>query len=121
MVHPEKKVRTPQISSETDSYIGALKVVSRRSPNSIALELLDCIEEREQATKWDLVKVLGNETQFRLWITKFFIKEKVIVERREGRRYYYTKTERGELLHKLLKSGNLIKLFTSLSGRRLKR
>ena len=96
-------------------------MASRRSPNSIALELLDCIEEKEQATKWDLVKVLGNETQFRIWITQFFTKEKIIVERREDRRYYYTKTERGELLHKLLKSGNLIKLFTSLSGRRLKR
>jgi predicted transcriptional regulator len=121
MVQTEKKVRTPQISSEPDSCVGALKVASRRSPNSIALELLDCIEEKEQATKWDLVKVLGNETQFRIWITKFFIKEKIIVERREGRHYYYTKTERGELFHKLLKSGNLIKLFTSLSGRRLRR
>ena len=96
-------------------------MASRRSPNSIALELLDCIEQREQATKWDLVKVLGNETQFRIWITEFFIKEKIIFERREGRRYYYTKTERGELFHKLLKSGNLIKLFNSLSGRRLRR
>jgi len=121
MVHTEKKVRTPQIASETDSCVGALKVASRRSPNSIALELLDCIEEREHATKWDLVKVLGNETQFRIWITKFFIKEKIIVERREGRSYYYTKTERGELFHKLLKSGNLIKLFISLSGKRLRR
>ena len=93
----------------------------RRTPSSIALEVLNCIEEKREATKWDLIKVLGNETQFRIWITEFFIKEKIIVERREGGRYYYTKTERGELFHKLLKSGNLIRLFTSLSGRRLRR
>ena len=93
----------------------------RRTPSSIALEVLNCIEEKREATKWDLIKVLGNETQFRIWITEFFIKEKIIVERREGGRYYYTQTERGELFHKLLKSGNLIRLFTSLSGRRLRR
>jgi len=96
-------------------------VTPRRTPSSIALEVLNCIEEKREATKWDLIKVLGNETQFRIWITEFFIKEKIIVERREGGRYYYTKTERGELFHKLLKSGNLIRLFTSLSGRRLRR
>lgn len=93
----------------------------RRTPSSIALEILNCIEEKREVTKWDLIKVLGNETQFRIWITEFFIKEKIIVERQDGRRYYYTKTERGRLFHKLLKSGNLIKLFTSLSGRRLRR
>jgi len=96
-------------------------VVSRRSPNSIALELLNCIGEKGQATKWDLIKILGNETQFRIWITDFFMKEKVIVEHQEKGHYYYSKTERGELLHKLLKSGNLVKLFTSLSGSRLRK
>jgi predicted transcriptional regulator len=96
-------------------------VVSRRSPNSIALELLNCIEEKGEATKWDLIKVLGNENQFRMWITEFFIREKVITERRDGGHYHYAKTERGELFHKLLKSGNLVKLFTSLSGRRLRK
>ena len=121
MVHAEKKVHKASISSETDSCVGALKVASRRSPNSIALELLDCIEEKGEATKWDLIKVFGNETQFRIWITEFFMREKVVIERREGGHYYYRKTDRGELFHKLLKSGNLIKLFSSLSGRRLRK
>lgn len=98
-----------------------MEVASRRSPNSIALELLDCIEEKGEATKWDLIKVLGNENQFRIWITDFFMREKVIAERLEGGHYYYTKTDRGELFHRLLKSGNLVKLFTSLSGRRLRK
>ncbi|NHI84185.1 MAG: hypothetical protein EAX81_07785 [Candidatus Thorarchaeota archaeon] len=92
----------------------------RRSPDVIALELLNCVEENGEATKWDLIKVLGNETQFRLWIEKFFLAERVLTERREGRRYYYKKTERGELFHKLLRSGNLIKLFSRVSGRRLR-
>lgn len=93
---------------------------SRRSPNIIALEILDCIEGKGEATKWDLIKVLGNETQFRIWIDDFFLPERVITERREGEHYHYRKTERGNMFHKLLKSGNLIKLLNSVSGRKLK-
>jgi predicted transcriptional regulator len=92
----------------------------RRSPDVIALDLLNCVEENGEATKWDLIKVLGNEAQFGLWIERFFLPERVLVERREGRRYYYKKTERGELFHKLLRTGNLIKLFSRVSGRRLR-
>jgi len=94
-------------------------MASRRSPSIIALELLDCIEEKGEVNKWDLIKVLGNETQFRIWIDEFFIKEKVIVEQRESGHYFYRKTERGELFHKLLKSGNMVKLFINVSGRKL--
>lgn len=92
----------------------------RRSPDTIALELLNTVEERGEATKWDLIKVLGNEAQFKIWIDNFFLPEKVLAERREGRYYFYMKTERGELFHTLLKRGNVIKLFTRISGRRLK-
>jgi predicted transcriptional regulator len=95
-------------------------VASRRSPDTIALEILDCVEERGEATKWDLIKVLGNETQFGIWIEGFFLPEKVITERRESGHYYYRKTERGELFHRLLKSGSLVKLFGRVSGRRLR-
>ena len=96
------------------------KVTTRRSPDEIALELLNAIEEETEATKWDLIKVLGNDTQFKIWIEEFFIPEKVVTERREGRNYYYTMTERGKLFHRLLKSGNMIKIFNRVSGRRLK-
>ena len=91
----------------------------RRSPDTIALELLDCVAEKGEATKWDLIKVLGNDAQFRKWIDRFFLPEKVLTERREGRNYFYGMTERGELFHRLLKSGNVIKLFSRVSGRRL--
>ena len=93
---------------------------NRRSPDEIALELLDAIEEKTEASKWDLIKILGNDTQFRIWITDFFIPEKVVNERREGRNYHYTLTERGKLFHRLLKSGNMIKIFNRVSGKRLK-
>jgi hypothetical protein len=76
--------------------------------------------EKEEATKWDIIKVLGNETQFKIWVEDFFLQEGVLVERREGRHYFYKKTERGELFHSLLKKGNIIKLFARISGRRLR-
>jgi len=95
-------------------------VASRRSPNTIALQLLDCVDEKGEATKWDLIKILGNETQFRIWIERFFLHEMVLEERREGRHYFYSKTERGERFHKLLKSWDIMKLFKSVSGKRLR-
>lgn len=95
-------------------------MAARRTPDAIALQLLDRVEERGEATKWDLIKVLGNEAQFKTWIEDFFLPEKVLEERREGRNYFYKKTERGELFHRLLKSGNLIKVFRRVSGRRLR-
>jgi hypothetical protein len=78
------------------------------------------VSEKGEATKWGLIKVLGNDAQFRKWIDGFYLPEKVLTERREGRNYFYSKTERGELFHRLLKNGNVIKLFSRVSGRRLR-
>ncbi|UCD45570.1 MAG: hypothetical protein JSV27_03545 [Candidatus Bathyarchaeota archaeon] len=95
-------------------------MASRRTPDDIALQLLDRVEEKGEATKWDLIKVLGNEAQFKLWVEDFLLPEKVLEERRDGRNYFFKKTERGELFHRLLRSGNLIKLFNRISGKRLR-
>ena len=62
----------------------------------------------------------GQRRQFRKWIEEFFLPEGVLEERREGRNYFYTMTERGNLFHRLLRSGNLIKLFNRVSGGRLR-
>jgi len=81
---------------------------------------VDCAAEKGEATKWALIKVLGNDAQFRKWIDRFFLPEKVLTERMEGRNYFYTMIERGRLFHRLLISGNVIKLFSRVSARRLK-
>jgi len=92
----------------------------RRTPDVIALELLDTVEMLGEATKWDLIKVLGNDAQFRKWVEGFMLPEKVLAERRDVRNYFYRKTERGEQFHRLLRSGNLIRLFNRVSGDRLR-
>lgn len=93
---------------------------ARVSPDVIALYLLNCVEAKGEATKWDLVKLLGTDAQFRLWIERFFLPEHVLSERRDGRRYYYAMTERGTLFHQLLKRGNLFRLLNRVSGKRLR-
>ncbi|MFB0568727.1 MAG: hypothetical protein ACETV0_03820 [Nitrososphaeria archaeon] len=93
---------------------------SRREPSQIALELLDCLDEKGEATKWDLIKILGNTSQFRHWVEEFLVKEEFVEERRESRNYFYKKTETGELFHKLLKNGMMMKALLRVSGRRLK-
>ena len=94
----------------------------RRKPSIIALELLNCINQNNGKTsKWDLIKILGNESQFRHWIEEFLIKEKFIAEKQESNHVFYVKTSKGELLHKLLSNGDVVRAFLRLSGRRLRR
>jgi len=93
----------------------------RRSPRKIALELLDCIEEKEgRATKWDLIKILGNESQFNHWVRDFLVKDKFVEEVTESRYYFYRKTESGNLFHRLLKNGEVIEALLRVSGKRLR-
>jgi len=96
--------------------------VPRRKPSKIALEILDCIDQKNgKASKWDLIKILGNESQFQHWITNFLIKDKFIQEIEESNRSFYSKTETGEFFHKLLKNGKLVHALLRLSGKRLRR
>jgi predicted transcriptional regulator len=92
----------------------------RRSPPIIALAILNSIGEKEEATKWDLIKVLGNESQFRIWIEEFLLSRNFIQERKDGRNSYYRKTELGEDFHKLLKNGNIVRGFLAISRGRLR-
>jgi predicted transcriptional regulator len=94
----------------------------RRAPTAIALELLDCIDEKGgRATKWDLIKIVGNEAQFQQWIKGFLHKERFIEEIREANHFFYKKTESGELFHKLLKNGKVVRALLRVSGKRLRR
>ena len=94
----------------------------RRKPARIALELLDCIDARNgEASKWDLIKVVGTESQFRYWIEEFLLEGKFVEEHRKSNHYFYRKTEAGELLHKLLENGKIMHAFLKVSGKRLRR
>ena len=94
----------------------------RRKPNRIALELLNCLDEKEgKASKWDLIKILGNESQFHYWVEEFLLREKFVAEQKESNHYFYRKTETGELLHRLLKNGKIMQAMLRVSGKRLRR
>jgi len=94
---------------------------SRRKPARIALDLLDCIDERKgKASKWDLIKVVGTESQFHYWIEEFLLRDKFVEEQRKSNHYYYKKTEAGELLHKLLRNGKVMHALLRVSGKRLR-
>lgn len=94
----------------------------RRAPTTIALELLDCIDEKGgKASKWDLIKIVGNEAQFQQWINEFLFKEKIVEEIRESNHYFYKKTESGELFHKLLRNGKVVRALLRVRGKRLRR
>ena len=86
---------------------------SRRDPIRIALELLNCIDQKGgKATRWDLIKILGNESQFNHWVRDFLIIE--------SHHYFYRKTESGSLFHRLLKNGEIIDALLGVSGKRLR-
>ena len=94
----------------------------RRPPSKIALELLDCIDQGDgKATKWDLIKILGNESQFHHWVKEFLIKDRFIQEIQESNRTFYSKTECGEFFHKLLRNGKIVNALLRVSGKRLHR
>ena len=94
----------------------------RRKPNIIALELLSCIDQNNgKASKWDLIKILGNESQFRHWVTEFLMKDRFIEEIRDSNHTFYRKTENGEFFHKLLKNGKIVQALLRVSGKRLRR
>ena len=96
--------------------------VSRRKPTKIAMDLFDCIDEGNgQASKWDLIKFVGTESQFHHWVEDFLIKDKFIEEQRKSKRYFYEKTELGELLHKMLRNGKIMTALLKVSGKRLRK
>jgi predicted transcriptional regulator len=95
---------------------------SRRRPAKIAEDLFNCIDMRNgKASKWDLLKVVGTESQFTYWVEEFLLRDKFIEEKRHSKRSYYGKTEAGELLHRLLRNGKMLQALLRISGKRLRR
>lgn len=94
---------------------------ARRKPSEIALQLLDFIDEKGGATRWDLIKILGNNSQFSHWVEGFLMREKFVEESLESRTFVYRKTQTGEIFHSLLKNGAIMRALLLVSGKRLKR
>ena len=92
-----------------------------REPVDIAFEILSSIESSERTTRWDLTKILGNTRQVYHWIDNFLVKERFLIEEKEGTTSIYALTENGKLLLRLLRSGVLIKSVLRLGGKRLRR
>jgi hypothetical protein len=84
--------------------------------------VFNCIDHKDgRATRWDLIKILGNEAQFHHWLTDFLIKDGFVMENAESRYRFYRKTETGDLFHTLLKNGEIIEALLRVSGKRLRR
>ena len=87
----------------------------------IALALFNCIDgEDGRASKWSLIKVLGNESQFHYWVEDFLIQDGFIEQKIESNRSFYSKTKNGELFQRLLKNGNIMTALLKVSGKKLK-
>ena len=85
------------------------------------MELLNCLDEKEgKASKWDLIKIVGTESQFQYWVEEFLLKDKFVEEQAESNHFFYRKTEAGELLQQLLKNGRIMKALLRVSGRKLR-
>jgi len=96
-------------------------VFPRRAPAKIASELFDCIDENNgRASKWDLIKVVGTESQFHYWIEEFLLKDKFIEAELELNHCFYRKTETGELLQRLLKNGKIMQALLRVGGKKLR-
>ncbi len=94
---------------------------SRRAPAKIALELLECIDGKNgKASKWDLIKILGTESQFHYWLEEFLLKDKFVEEQVESNHFFYRKTEAGDLLQQLLRNGRIMNALLRVSGRKLR-
>ena len=86
------------------------------------LEFMNIIEKKNgKALKWDLYKIAGNQAAFTRWVKNYLQKEKLIEEVKKGKRVFFKKTERGEILHQTLKyDRKLFVAFKRISEKRLK-
>ena len=89
-----------------------------RTPVEMAYEILRFISYNE-ATKWDLVKIVGNNRQFEHWVTGFLVEDGFVLEPDRDTEYFRLSSE-GEILLSLLKKGNLMNSIFKLSGKRLR-
>ena len=59
----------------------------RRKPAKITYQLLRCIDENGEATKWDLTKIVGTTGQFDHYVTNYLMRNGFVEERQENRTF----------------------------------
>jgi hypothetical protein len=98
-----------------------LNGVFSESTSQNSIELLDCIDGKNgKASKWDLLKIVGTESQFHYWIEEFLLEDKFVEEQVESNHFFYRKTEAGKLLQQLLKNGKIMNALLRVSGKKLR-
>jgi predicted transcriptional regulator len=85
----------------------------------MAYEILRFIKYNK-ASKWDLVKIVGNNRQFEHWVTSILIRDGFVSEP-NGDSTHFCLTKEGEILLSLLRKGNLMNSLFKLSGKRLRK
>jgi len=85
----------------------------------MAYEILRFIKYND-ASKWDLIKIVGNNRQFDHWVTGFLVSDGFI-KTPGAESEYYVLSSNGEVLLSLLKKGNLMNSIFKLSGKRLRK
>jgi len=87
----------------------------------ICFKILSVLNSQGKVLKWELIKILGNETAFRRWLDNNLIRYGLVKcdEEKIGKREfrYYMKTRRGEILHKLLLDYSIVKATRRIIGR----
>ncbi len=92
-----------------------------RSPVEITFEIMKHVKDNDGASRWDLIKILGNTRQFRHWVTDFLVQDGFLKEHSDDDSYTYALTESGAMLYRLLQKGNMMNSIFKLSGKRLRR
>ena len=83
---------------------------------------LEAIDKAQgKATRMAFYNIAGNEENLRRWEQKLMNEWRLVAKNEEDGREYYTKTDLGETLHKLLKSHQYVgSLFEELIRDRLR-
>lgn len=92
-----------------------------RSPVEIAYEIMKHVSDNDGASRWDLIKILGNTRQFHHWVSDFLVQDGFLMEHNDGNSYMYTLTDSGAMLYRLLQKGNMMNSILRLSGKKLRR